>query len=341
MANNQVSKSWFAVLANPEDHGYSGTPQKICEAMRDEWLGSSTTRSGAWAYCVSADGLRHVHAVLEDTVAMRFSVIKKTYAAGMHFEATKGSKQQAEDYINKRTPYDEKGEKVLCIIKAGEIKGNQGKRSDLDEITALLNEGKTPDQIMDGNLHFRRFDRLIRDEYFARRRRQTPPIRDVKVHWICGASGCGKSYRFVQLCEEVGEENVYFIAELNNGSFDKYIGEKILFIDDLKESSLSYASLLLLLDCYKRQVSARYSNVFALWSEVYVTSVYAPEQFYRALVPVYRRDVDTYEQLRRRITDFSYCYRATRGQRKQETVLMDFYNGITEFRKSIDDEVGG
>ena len=164
MANNQGSKSWFAVLANPEDHGYSGTPQKICEAMRDEWLGSSTTRSGAWAYCVSADGLRHVHAVLEDTVAMRFSVIKKTYAAGMHFEATKGSKQQAEDYINKRTPYDEKGEKVLCIIKAGEIKGNQGKRSDLDEITALLNEGKTPDQIMDGNLHFRRCDRLIRDE---------------------------------------------------------------------------------------------------------------------------------------------------------------------------------
>lgn len=36
MANNQVSKSWFAVLANPEDHGYSGTPQEICEKMRDD-----------------------------------------------------------------------------------------------------------------------------------------------------------------------------------------------------------------------------------------------------------------------------------------------------------------
>ena len=71
-----VARSWFAVLNHPEEHGYNGTPQEICEKLRDEWIGDSTTRSGAWAYCTSADGLNHVPMVLEDSVAMRFSAVK-------------------------------------------------------------------------------------------------------------------------------------------------------------------------------------------------------------------------------------------------------------------------
>ena len=81
----EVSKSWFAVLNNPAERGYTGTPQEICEQLRDEWIRDSTTRSGAWAYCVSAAGLHHIHMVLEDKVAMRFSMVKKSYAEGDAF----------------------------------------------------------------------------------------------------------------------------------------------------------------------------------------------------------------------------------------------------------------
>lgn len=336
MANNQVSKSWFAVLANPEDHGYSGTPQEICEKMCDEWLSNSSTRTGAWTYCISAGGLPHVHMVVEDEVAMRFSAVKKAYACGAHFEPTKGNKKQADDYINKRTPYDEKGEKVLCLVRAGEIKGAQGKRSDLDEIVALLDEGKTPEQIMSRNIHFRRFEKIIRDEYFARLLKKTPPIREVKVHWLCGASGTGKSYTFVRLCESVGEDNIYFVTNLDNGTFDKYAGQPILFVDELKEDSISYAGLLALLDRYKRQVSARYSNTYALWNEVYITSVFAPEQLYQEMVSYHKHPTDTYEQLRRRITDLTYFYFDCNHQRRQFFTLMDFYNDITDLRKSLE-----
>ena len=95
--SQDVTLSWFAMLANPADHGYTGTPQEICERLRDEWIQDSTTRTGAWACCISAEGLHHVHMVLEDAVAMRFSAIKKSYAIGAHLEATKGTKKQAED----------------------------------------------------------------------------------------------------------------------------------------------------------------------------------------------------------------------------------------------------
>ena len=132
-----ISKSWFAVLNNPADHGYTGTPQEVCEKLRSEWLSVSDSRTGAWVYCVSAEGLHHVHIVLEDRVAMRFSKIKKSYAVGMHFEATKGNKDQAEAYITKQPPFDEKGEQSLYTCRHGEIQAVQGRRPDVEKISAL------------------------------------------------------------------------------------------------------------------------------------------------------------------------------------------------------------
>lgn len=319
-----VARSWFAVLNHPEEHGYNGTPQEICEKLRDEWIGDSTTRSGAWAYCTSADGLNHVHMVLEDSVAMRFSAVKKTYAIGCHLEPTKGSKSQAEDYINKRGPYKEKGEKVAYVTKSGAILGAPGKRTDLATIAALLAEGKTPEEIMETDFSFRRYAKEIKSAYFRRRWRETPPMRDVKVHYLVGDSGSGKSYKYVQLCEEHGEDKVCLVTDYAlNGSVDHYIGEKIIFLDEYK-GQYPYATFLTMLDKYKSQVHARYANAWALWSEVYITSVYPPEDLYKMMVPSDRRTVDTREQMYRRITDITYCYKDG-TEYKRYTIPMSDY----------------
>ena len=163
--SQDVTLSWFATLNNPADHGYPGSPQEVCEQLRDEWIQDSTTRTGAWAYCISAEGLHHVHMVLEDAVAMRFSMVKKTYAIGAHLEPTKGSKKKAEDYIYKRHPYDEKGEIVKCVVTAGRIRGAQGKRSDLERIEELIQDGKTPSEILDENFAYYRYEKEIRKAY--------------------------------------------------------------------------------------------------------------------------------------------------------------------------------
>ena len=181
---SEISKSWFAVLNNPADHGYTGTPAEVCNRLREEWTANSSSRAGAWAYCISAEGLHHIHMVLEDKVSLRFSKIKKSYAEGMHFEATRGNKDQAEDYINKRGQFAEKGERVLYLCRAGEIKAAQGKRSDIEEIAAMLEEGKTPAEIMSVDFAYRRYERMIRSAYFDRRKRDTPPKREVKVHCV-------------------------------------------------------------------------------------------------------------------------------------------------------------
>lgn len=319
-----VTRSWFAVLNNPQDHGYEGTPQAICEQLRDEWIGDSTTRSGAWAYCVSADNLPHVHMVLEDAVAMRFSVVKKSYAIGCHLEPTRGSKRQAEDYINKRHPYDEKGEEVVCIVRTGTIMGAPGKRNDLETIGALLEDGLNPQQIMDNNFSFRRHEKEIRSAYFRKLWKETPPIREVRVHLFVGSSGSGKTHKYVELCEEVGEDDICLVTDYSiNGGMDHYSGESILFLDEFK-GQYSYSTFLTLTDQYKSQIHARYANIWCLWSEVYITSVFPPEDLYILMVPADRRGLDSREQMYRRITDISYCY-VVDGDYKRYTIPMREY----------------
>ena len=117
MESKASSKSWFCVFNNPQEV-YSGEPDVIAEQVLEEWVKDHPTRTGAVAYCVSADGLHHLHMVLEDTNKARFSALKKAYPKA-HLEPTMGNKQQAEDYIQKRGKYQEKGEKVLYIARYG------------------------------------------------------------------------------------------------------------------------------------------------------------------------------------------------------------------------------
>lgn len=306
--SDSVARSWFAVFNNPAAHGYTGTPEEICQRLRDEWLIGGEKRTGAWAYCVSAEGLPHIHMVLEDSKAMRFSAIKASYAVGMHFEATRGNRTQAEAYIEKKPPFDEKGESVLCIVRHGEIKGMQGKRSDLEEIAALLEAGSTPAEIFRQSFRFRRYERMIVSDYMERRRSATPISREITVHYLVGDSGTGKSHVYAELCEKHGEEHVYHMADYLNGGFDLYRGEPILFLDEFK-GNFPYGVFLSILDKYKSQIHARYANIYALWSEVYIASVFPPEVLYAQMVPPHLRGTDTIEQLFRRITDITYCFR--------------------------------
>lgn len=329
---SDVSRSWFAVLNNPSKHGYEGSPQEVCEQLKQEWIKDRPSRTGAWAYCISSQGLHHVHMVLEDTKAMRFTAIKKSYASGMHFEATKGNKKQAEDYIKKNPPFDESGETIEYTCYAGEITGKQGKRSDLDEIALMIEEGMTPSQIFDINLTHRKYERMIKAAYFAKRKKETPIHREVKVHFLVGESGSGKSYSYAMLCEEYGEEEIYFLTDYDNGGFDMYQGERILFMDEYK-GNYPFSFLLVLLDKYKTQIHARYSNIFALWDEVYITSVFPPEELYKRMVEEDVRGTDKQQQLFRRITDITYCYRDLQGRYQRYTIPMTEYTRYYDLKK--------
>lgn len=325
--NKESSKSWFCVLNNPQEI-YTGEPLDIAEKCLEDWIKDHPTRTGAVAFCISAEGLQHLHMVLEDTNKARFSSLKNTYPKA-HLEPTKGTKEQAEDYINKRGKYQEKGEQVLYVARYGEIKGFQGQRRDFDVIEELLEQGMTPSEIMDHSFSYRRYEKMIRDAYYRKRTKEVPIKRTVKVVWHIGLSGSGKSYTMVDLVQKYGEDKVYLVSEYEHG-FDKYCGEPILFMDEFR-GQLKYAQLLTMLDGYKVQVPCRYTNAVALWDEVHITSVLPPESVYERMV-LENRNMDTQEQLNRRIDLVVYHYKEC-GKYKTVEQSMIEYTGYEDLKK--------
>lgn len=340
-----VSRSWFAVFPNPEQHGYNGSPEDIVEKLKSEWVSSNQLRKGWWGYCISADGLPHVHMVLEDSGSCRFSKVKKAYPTA-HLEPTKGTKKQVLQYIHKEPPYDEKGERVLVFTSHGNIEGNKryalsNTNDILATIEVLIEEGMTPNQIMAEDIRFRREETLIRKCYFAKRYKETPPVRTVNVIWHCGDSGSGKSYSYVKLCEEYGEDNVYFFSDFANrgvGGFDGYNGEPYLFIDELKKDSLPFGVLLMITQGYRSQLHCRYANCYALWKEIHITSIFSPEDIYEGMVSRMDYEKDTIYQLLRRITKYVYHFKQGEDYKSFE-ILGESYTDFADLKlRAVGDE---
>lgn len=301
-----MSRSWFCVANNPQEHGYIGTPEEISEQIADKWVEDNPQRSCAVAYCISAAGLHHLHKVLEDTKNMRFSAVKKVFPS-MHLEPTRGTKEQAEDYINKRGKFAEKGEQVLYIARRGDIKGCQGQRRDFEIIDDLINQGLTPSEILEKSFSYRRYEMMIKRAFFDKRMRETPILRNLNVSFHCGESGSGKTYTYVQLCEKYGSDNVYLLTDYGKGGFDNYNGQPVLCMDEFR-GQIPFSQFMNLLDGYRVQIPCRYSNGYALWTEVHIFTVLPPEMIYKAMVEE-NRGIDTYEQLSRRINFVVYHYR--------------------------------
>lgn len=325
---DDVSKSWFNVMANPQEHGYPGTPQEIVDNMADDWMNGSPTRSCALAYCVSADGLHHVHAVLEDVKAMRFSAVKKVFPS-MHIEPTKGSKEQAEDYINKRGRFQEKGEQVLAMARRGEIKGAQGSRRDLDIIEELINQGKTPVEIMSLSFAYRRYEKMIRGAFYDKRYSETPYMRENICTWHIGESGSGKTYVSKKIVDERGEDALYLLSDYSGGGLDLYCGQPVLFLDEFR-GQVPFYTLLQWLDVYRQQFRARYANGYMLWTEVHISSVIPPEIVYNKMVQE-NTEIDTYAQLRRRINFIEYHWKDAAGYHSYK-ILMSEYKGYEDLK---------
>lgn len=311
--NSWVAKSWFVTYNNPAEHGDDfENPQALCEFILERFIGDSLTRSGGVAYCISAGGLHHLHMVFEDTKAMRFKALQKLFPSA-HFEVTRGSKQDAEDYLLKRGRFEEKGEKVVTYIIRGDIKGGRGKRRDLDSISELIDRGMTPDEILAENPVFYMQSDIISKMYFDRRWKNTPVVRNMIVYWHVGESGSGKSYTYNKLVNKCGLKKICFVSQYSNGFLDDYQGEPILFLDEFRAAGIKYSELLSMLDVYKTHIHARYHNVPTLWTEVHITSILPPENIYKSMVGIHERDMDTFEQLKRRLSHVIYHWKDSFG----------------------------
>lgn len=334
--SNFTCKSTFCVINNPEyvitykhneagelikdDDGkpvileqtpteyYGCTPQQICDDVLNKWISDGDNHTGAVLYCESALGLPHLHCVFESKTTFRPLVVLKRLFPKIHIEPTKGNKKDVEDYINKVGKFEEKGEKIIAKSQVGEIIGCQGRRSDLisfNEIYDLINvENMTPNDIYDKFPQALKSQGIVEKIYFRKRVKETDLIRNVNVTWYCGQTGCGKTYNYVRLCEEYGEDNVYMVSDYN-APFDNYLGQDIIFFDEFR-GQIPLPTMLICLQGYKQEIHARYYNKVALWTKVYISSPVTPYEVYTRYRDTEGNN-DKLQQLYRRINDVVFC----------------------------------
>ena len=301
------------VILEKEATEYNGkTPEQICNDVLNKWIADGDTHSGWVGYCISALGLEHLHCVFESQKTFRpLSVLKRLFPK-IHIEPTKGNKKDVEDYVNKRGKFEEKGENVIASAQVGEIIGKQGARSDLvklDEIKRLVfEEDKTPRQIFLEYPQALKSEKAVKFFYYEKRRSETPLERSVYVVWLCGRTGCGKSHTYVSLCEEHGEDNVYRVSDYTN-PFDNYQGQDIVFFDEFR-GQFRFADFLMYLDVYRQELRARYSNNYALWTKVYISSPITPYELYKKDNDINGTN-DKLQQLYRRINEIRYCFKVS------------------------------
>lgn len=318
-AKDTQSRSWFIVIDYVRDNGVAGiTPEdmklmsneEICQTVANKW--ASDKRQAAITYCRSASGMDHLHGILSSNSTVRFSTIKNFLGEKAHIEMTQGTKKEAEDYINKMGKYAEKGEVILAKFQIGEIKGRQGVRSDIQLIRDAINEGLTWRAVMrlEDRFYSPKYVSIIKNMYFDKRNQETPFKRDVKVHWLVGDSGSGKTGITLDLLKEYGEDSFFIVSDYQN-PFDGYAGERIIILDEFR-GQIPYAVLLGMLEGYKKEMHARYANVIGLWDEVYISTIKTPEEVYAKMMEKEDTETDPISQLLGRITDISYCYRVNR-----------------------------
>lgn len=134
-------------------------------------------------------------------------------------------------------------------------------------------------------------------------------------------------YTLVQLADQYGEDNVYIVSDYTSG-FDHYNGEPIILLDEFR-GQLPYGIVLMILQGYKQQIHARYTNAWTIWDKVVITSPMTPYEVYNNM-----ETLDKKEQLYRRITRTTMAlrkmasingqhYQVQRKERISYKILMD------------------
>lgn len=221
-----------------------------------------------------------------------------------HIEFCNGSIDENVDYVAKTGKWEESEKEKTRIDgtffenKERPKEKGRGNRSDLDAIKKLIDEGKTPREILEINPNNYFFEKFVGEMYYNKRCSETPIKRDVNVVVHTGVAGSGKTNMLTKL----NEEKLFVGADYSSALFDNYEGQEVLFLDEFR-GQIPYNQLLLILDGYKVPIHARYYNKYSLWNDVYITSVIPIEEWYNN-----DNIRDTFEQLKRRITNITYHY---------------------------------
>lgn len=284
-AKDIVARGWMLTLPESE-YSKEDVEEKLSQYT---YVGQLEQGEGENSY-------RHWQVYVENPSQVRFSTLKSKFPKG-HFEKRQGSKAACLAYVTK----EETALGVTVSNGALSIEDKKpGPAQELERLRMLILTGeKTYSELMieeaSAAKHYRALQ-VIEHEY--RRRLHKGRLRDVKVTYIFGATGVGKTRHVYDRYAQEPDE-LYVVSDYAH-PFDAYDNEKCLVLDEFA-GQLNFSYLLQLLDRYPVELRARYRNSFANFDEVFILSNLSLEEVYE---DIRREGSQRWNALLRRIDSY-------------------------------------
>jgi len=235
-------------------------------------------------------GTPHWQTYAEFHSKKRFDTMKNYLRAhdmgDVRFVPTKGTAEQNKVYCSKSKSAVEGTFKEFGIARPPKC---QGKRTDIIRIMDMI------DQPIENILRaipasMKYIGHMEKAKGYLEKK--TPTIRPIKVHYIHGKPGCGKSRAIATHLMEAD----YYTPLIQNNQiwFDGYSGEKIIWLDDVDLLKYDREFVLKLLDRYKLKLPIKGGSTYAKYEEVFLSSNRPPpkdHEYFRRLTHIYDCDL--------------------------------------------------
>lgn len=215
-------------------------------------------------------GHEHIHIYVQFPNIRRLSLKK---LKGAHVEKCKGSPEQNEAYIKKDGD---------VIKEEGEIRRNfkiptvqQVKKMSKEEIESLpVNLYKCVKNIREEDAK----NISIKDYH-----------KEVKVYWLYGASGLGKTRKAIKIIEELGYKE--FNEVKFDGSFWHGVTEDnpVAVYDDFRDTHMKPSELINFIDYNKHVLNVKNGSLRNNYNVIIITSIQNPEEIYERCPEEYKK----------------------------------------------------
>jgi len=240
-----------------------------------------------WAPEIGESGTPHYQGFVRFKSAKSLTAAKALISNRAHLEVTRGTDQEARDYC--AGPYSKEGKEKPAnpeFIEFGEM-SKQGKRTDLEEVRDMVNEGASMIEIIGKarSLQSIKTAQVILP-YLERRR-----CWKTKVIWLWGPTGTGKS---ATAWKEGGAEAY---SPLSYKWWQGYDNQETVILDDIRPGWATFDELLRLFDRYPLMVECKGGSRQFTGRTIYVTCPYDPPAFFQGVAS------EALDQMTRRIEE--------------------------------------
>lgn len=271
MQTKMVSRSWCFTLNN-----YTAEEELY---IKNEWTKLATLL--VFGKEVGKEGTPHLQGTVCFKQTMRLSGVK-ALCGRSHWEVTKSMRGSIK--------YCEKDGDVFQFG----VKGQQGKRSDIDDAVDVLKARGIQGVVEDHPVAFLKFHHGFKElnSWFTAGPRTGFPY----IEWRYGPTGTGKTKEVMLAYPDCFKTS-------NLKWFNGYHGQDVVLIDDFRDTMCPMEQMLVLTDEYAHQVETKGGFVWWKPTKIFITSCMPPEECYRGSVNQWNK----IDQLTRRITKKVHC----------------------------------